>query len=73
VLVRRCSGVPVSDEVRADDWQSFVMRAYRLMDRYRGLFDDGHPLRKGQRKGFQSVLGDCEENLSSPPRPELVN
>jgi hypothetical protein len=34
--------------------------AYRMVDRYRGLFDDGHPLGKGQGKSFQFVLGDRE-------------
>jgi hypothetical protein len=37
------------------------------MDRYRGLFDDGHPLGKGQGKSFQSLLGDREQNSLSLP------
>lgn len=37
------------------------------MDRYRGLFDDGHPIGKGQRKSFQSVLGDREQDPFSLP------
>lgn len=34
--------------------------AHLSVDWPRGLFDDGHPFGKGQRKGFQSVLGDRE-------------